>query len=353
MVVDALREVVMGDSDPALLDRRPATRVVRGSASGYERAGRRSGRPRHGRRDGARPLARTHLGHSAHASRRHAAVRDVAVARGVRPLLVVVAVVMVLVGLLLTALPTRTAEWFAWTIDVPMTAVFLGSSYVSIAVLAIAGAWSTSSAGARLAAWSVLAVALLTFLITLVHVDVLHLGGDRSRIALLVAGGWLVTWAAVPPSMGIALRVQARSRTAVRAVGDPLPRALRALLAVLAVVLVCTGGALLVSPTWPADVWPWPLTPLTAGAVGAVLVGHGLAAGHAYLIDDATGVRPLGWGVGAFVLLQSVSLVRHGNALDWLGWGAWTYVAGLALTCAVSAWILLTEADAVAPGSSR
>ena len=59
-----------------------------------------------------------------------------------RVLLVVAAVLVFLAGLQLTVFPTRTAEWFAWTIDVPMTAVFLGAAYWSSAVLEVAGARS-------------------------------------------------------------------------------------------------------------------------------------------------------------------------------------------------------------------
>ncbi|HEV2797652.1 MAG TPA: hypothetical protein VGV65_08530 [Nocardioides sp.] len=270
-----------------------------------------------------------------------------------RTLLVVAAVVVSLMGLLLTALPTRTATWFAWTIDEPMTAVFLGSAYVSSAVLVIAGARSAGGAGARLTSWSVLVMAVLTFIVTLVHVDVLHLGGDRPTSAWLVAGGWLATWAAVPLIIWIALRVQARSPSTARATRQPLPRVLRILLLALAVVLLGTGAGLIVSPTWVADAWSWPLTPLAAGVGGASLVGYGWAAGHALLVGDAQDVLPLGWGVGAFVALQSVSLFRHGDDLGRPGWQVWAYLVVLAWACVVSAWILLTGAAAAARESSR
>lgn len=68
--------------------------------------------------------------------------RDVAVVRPMRVILVAAAVLVFLAGLQLTVFPQRTADWFAWTIDVPMTAVFLGAAYWSSAVLEVAGARS-------------------------------------------------------------------------------------------------------------------------------------------------------------------------------------------------------------------
>ena len=38
--------------------------------------------------------------------------------------------VVFLAGFQLTVFPTRTAEWFSWTIDVPMTAFFLGAGVI-------------------------------------------------------------------------------------------------------------------------------------------------------------------------------------------------------------------------------
>lgn len=287
-------------------------------------------------------------------SRRHAALRDAAVTRPMRVILVVAAVLVFLAGLQLTAFPTRTDRWFSWTIDVPMTAVFLGAAYWSSAVLEVAGARSNGWGRARLTVWTVLVFTVLTLVVTLVHLDKFHLGADQPTSARLVAWGWLGIYAGVPVALALALVVQARARASPRVARQPLPAGLRFLLLTLAVVLVGTGVALLVSPTGASDAWSWPLTPLTARAVGAWLVGLGWAAAHALVLDDVDRVRPLGLSGGAFVLLQSVALVRHGDALDWSGWEALAYAAGLAWTCAVSAWILLLRAeDAGAPGSSR
>ena len=288
-------------------------------------------------------------------SRRHAAGRDTAVARPMRVILVVAAVLVFLAGFQLTVFPTRTAEWFSWTIDVPMTAVFLGAAYWSSAVLEVAGARSSGWARARVTVWTVLVFTVLTLVVTLVHLDKFHLGAEHPTSARLVTVGWLAIYAGVPVAMVAALVLQARSTAAAPdVVRRRLPVGLRVCLVVLAAVLLGAGVALLVSPTWAAGAWSWPLTPLTARAVGAWLVGLGWAAAHARLVDDAERVRPVGLTAVAFVLLESVSLARYGDALDWSGWQAAAYAAGLVWIGAVGVWILLLRgAGAGALGSSR
>ena len=288
-------------------------------------------------------------------SRQHAAQRDAAVARPMRVLLVVAAGLVFLAGLQLTVFTTRTDEWFSWTIDVPMTAVFLGAAYWSSAVLEVAGARSHTWGRARLTVWTVLVFTVLTLVVTLVHLDKFHLGADQPASARLVTWGWLAIYAGVPLAMVAGLVLQSRAGAdVVQAVRRPLPAALRWLLLGLGVVLLASGVALLVDPAWAAQAWSWPLTPLTGRAVGAWLVGLGWAAVHARLIDDTERVRPLGLTGAAFVVFEGVALARHGDALDWGGWQAMAYVAGLAWIAVVSAWILLLRgADAGGRGRSR
>ncbi len=57
-----------------------------------------------------------------------------------RRLLYASAVLVFLAGVQLFVFPTRTEEFFAWTIATPMTAVFLGASYGSAVILEGAGA---------------------------------------------------------------------------------------------------------------------------------------------------------------------------------------------------------------------
>lgn len=274
------------------------------------------------------------------------------VTRGMRRLLVVAAVLVFLAGLQLTVFPTRTADWFAWTIDVPMTAVFLGAAYWSSAVLEVAGARSSTWGRARLTVWTVLVFTVLTLVVTLVHLDKFHLGtADPARA---IAAGWLAIYAVVPVAMVAGLVLQARAGDARQADVVRLPAGLRWLLVGLATVLLATGVALLLVPERAAEAWAWPLTALTARAIGAWLVGLGWASAHARLVDDVASVRPVGLTGAAFVVLETVALLRYGDALEWSGWQAVAYVAGLVWIAVVSAWILLIRAAGAGErGSSR
>ena len=269
--------------------------------------------------------------------------RDVVVLAPMRVILVAAAVLVFLAGFQLTVFPERTADWFAWTIDVPMTAVFLGAAYWASAVLEVAGARSAGWGRARITVWTVLVFTSLTLVVTLVHLENFHLGPGHPASARLVTWGWLAIYAGVPVAMMVALVLQARSREPApgyRSALRPLPTGLRLLLVLLAAVLGVGGLALLLAPTWAADGWPWPLTELTARAVGAWLVGLGWAAGHARVIDDVARVQPLGMTGVAFVVLELVALARYGDALDWTGGPAVAFVLGLGGIAVVSVWIL-------------
>ncbi|MBD3927422.1 hypothetical protein IEZ26_22560 [Nocardioides cavernae] len=257
-----------------------------------------------------------------------------------RLLLVVAAVLVFLAGFQLTVFPTRTAEWFSWTIDVPMTAVFLGAAYWSSAVLEVAGARSRTWSRARLTVWTVLVFTVLTLVVTLVHLDKFHLGAENPAGARAITWGWLAIYAGVPVAMVVGLVLQARAGGTRVVDVVRLPAGLRWLLVGLAALLLATGAALLLAPEWAADGWAWPLTPLTARAIGAWLVGLGWASAHARLVDDRESVRPVGLTGAAFVVLEAVALLRYGDVLDWSGWQAVAYVAGLAWIAVVSAWIL-------------
>jgi hypothetical protein len=264
-----------------------------------------------------------------------------ATSAALRRLLLVAALLVFLAGFQLFVFPRRTADWFAWTIQPPMTAVFLGAAYWSSAVLEVAGAMATGWHRSRVAVGSVLVFTTLTLVVTLVHLDRFHLGGEHPASARAVAWGWLAIYAGVPLMLAaIGARELSMARSGLRNVpGRRLPTALRQLLAGLAVTMIGTGVVLLIVPSTASTLWSWALTPLTARAVGAWLVGLGWAAGHAALIDDASAVRPVGLTGVAFVALQVVALLRHGSDASW-GLAAVGYGVGLLAVGVAAGWIL-------------
>ena len=107
------------------------------------------------------------------------------------------------------------------------------------------------------------------------------------------------------------------------------------------------------APTWADGAWPWALTPLTARAVGAWLLGLGVAAGHAHLVDDVRAVRPLSITAVVFGVLQTAALLRFGDELDWGSVTSWAYVAALVVIAVPGIWTLAVDLRSHETGPSR
>ena len=105
----------------------------------------------------------------------------------------------------------------------------------------------------------------------------------------------------------------------------------------LAVLILGFGAGLFLAPLWADGAWPWLLTPLTARAIGAWLIGLGVAAAHARVIDDLASIRPLAVTGVLFGVLQAVALLRHGDELDWGNPSSWVYVIVLAVLAGAGA----------------
>lgn len=266
-------------------------------------------------------------------------VDEAEVAPAVRRLLYIAALLVFLAGVQLFVFPLRTDEYFAWTIGSPMTAVFLGASYWSAVGLELTAARAPRWSGARIAIPAVFVFTTVTFVVTMVHLDKFHLDGDLPLSTRAVTWAWIAVYAVVPVLMVVALIAQRASSTEV-APPSGLPALVRATLVGLAVVLLGLGAALLVAPGWADSAVPWAQTPLTARAIGAWLVGLGVASAHARLLDDRPSLRPLGLTGVLFGVLQAVALARHGDELDrgtalTVGYGVL-----LVVVTAVSAWAL-------------
>ncbi len=269
--------------------------------------------------------------------------------RSVRVLLVVAAGLVLLAGIPLFVFPLRTEEWFAWTVASPMTAVFLGASYWASAVLEVGGALARTWPRARISVPAVAVFTVLTLVATLLHLPLFHLGADQPAATRAVAWSWLAIYAVVPVVM-LALLLRQRRRTA----GDPvehsvrLPGWVRVLLVAVA-GLLAVGGALLWLAPGDAGWWGWGLTPLTARAVGAWLLGLAVAALHAWVEDDVLRVRPLGATSVVFVVLHLVAVARYGDEIAWDAPGAVGYVLLLACLSVLGVWVV--RAPVAAPAA--
>src|SRR5829696_6786210 len=176
------------------------------------------------------------------------------VAPAMRRLLYVAALLVFLAGVQLFVFPLRTDRYFAWTINSPMTAVFLGASYWSAMALELGAARAARWSSARIAVPAVFLFTTLTLVVTLRHLDRFHLDGDLPANTRAVTWAWLAIYAIVPALLAGAWIVQRGTSTVVpRPAG--LPTAVRATLVALAAVLLGVGVALLVAPGLADAAW--------------------------------------------------------------------------------------------------
>jgi hypothetical protein len=244
---------------------------------------------------------------------------------GMRGILYVASGLVLVEGLILSVFADQTSTYFAWTVNPPLTAAFLGGAYLAAFVLELLAARARDWAHARVAVPAVLIFTTLTLVASLLHLDRFHLGAATST-AQWAAWAWLAIYALVPPILFVLLLLQLR----VRGVDPPrahlLPAWLRTTLWVQAAVMLLLGAALFLAPQAVAPLWPWTLTPLTGRAVGAWLLGIGIAAAHMAWENEFDRARIGLLAYAIFAVLELVALLRYAGTVDWAGPRGWIYV---------------------------
>jgi hypothetical protein len=159
-----------------------------------------------------------------------------------RVLLVAAGVLVFLAGVQLFLFPLRTERYFSWTIDVPMTAVFLGASYWSSLVFEWSAARRTRWVDARIAVPTVFVFTTLTLVATLVHRDKFHFGSELEASTRAVTWIWTAIYAVVPIAMVVLMVVQSRQPGVDPPRTRPLAAWIRVVIALEALLLL-GGGA--------------------------------------------------------------------------------------------------------------
>jgi hypothetical protein len=180
------------------------------------------------------------------------------------------ALLAVIAGVLLFAGATRTDDFFSWTIEPAQTAAFLGAAFWSAAVLFTWASAQHRWERLRIAVYPELAVAVLLLIATYMHLDKFH--ND------VFGYFWVAVYSMAP---AVLIYLVAATRAADRpAVGEetvPMSNWLRAALVLQGAAFAVYGLGLFISPSGFDGAWPWALTPLTARAIAAFLLGFALA----------------------------------------------------------------------------
>jgi hypothetical protein len=110
---------------------------------------------------------------------------------GMRAMFIVSCVTVSVAGFQLFVLTEYTDRFFAWTIDVPLTAAFLGACYWGSFALVLVASRQQAWARARIAVPGVWLFTVLTLIATLIHIDLF-------RMDSVFGWAWLVVYVVVP-----------------------------------------------------------------------------------------------------------------------------------------------------------
>ena len=246
-----------------------------------------------------------------------------------RWLLIVAGLLVLGAGNSLFLFSEQTDEYFAWTIANPLIAAFLGAAFWSSCALEILSAREAAWSRARMAVPAVLVFTILTAVATLVHRDIFH--------DTWIAWVWIGVYLIVPPVVMIVLGMQLQAPGVDEPRRFPLPSWLRAMSVVQGLVLLSAGAALMLAPLDAMTIWPWPLTELTARAIGAWLIGLGVIAGQAAWENDFLRARASAVAAILLALLESIALVRYPDTIDFNSIEAVVYLFALANVAVVGA----------------
>jgi hypothetical protein len=226
------------------------------------------------------------------------------------------------VGVFTFVLSESTERLFAWPINPPLTAAFLGANYWAAFFLALLSARERIWGRARITYAVSLVFTSLTLLATLLHLDKFQFGNVNGWL-------WLIVYIAVPPTLVFLLPRQLRLPGREPPRTAPLERWLLPVVTLQGLVVLVIGVALWVDPSSADSLWPWSLTPLTADAVGAWLLA--LATGLAATLweRDWARIRVATPTYVAMPVLQFVALARFSDSVNWDGAGVWCYLAFL------------------------
>ena len=251
---------------------------------------------------------------------------------GMRVLLASFAVLTALATVALFILSRTTEETFAWTIQPPLTAAFLGAGYAAGCVLVVLSLRARYWAHVRVPVLTIFVFVVLTLVATLVHINRLHFDDDFGGLDVLAKAAawfWLAVYVVVPLAMLLLIVVQERAPGDDPPAQHPVPEVLRVALAVESAALLVVGALLFIEPTTTTSVWPWDLTPFTARIVAAWLLAFGLATALAAVAGDLERLRTAAIAYTVFGVLVLVSVLRFPGTMAWDDPVSWAFV-GLA-----------------------
>jgi hypothetical protein len=235
-----------------------------------------------------------------------------------------------LLGALLFLLSTKTAKYFAWTIEPPLTAAVLGANYWASTVLAILASRQPLWAQGRISISVAVLFAPLVTAATFFHLHLFHI--HSSGITLVITWFWLIAYGLYPIQLSFLLVKQLRVPGGDPPRTHPLPVWVKTILAAHVAVLIPIGLLMFSAPGVARPLWPWDVPALSAQVLSAWCLGFGVLALHAIIENDLDRVKVALWGYPVLGVLQVIVIARFGDSVQWREPGAWYFAAFVAST---------------------
>ena len=166
----------------------------------------------------------------------------------------------VVAGPVLYFFPGKTASYFAWTIQHPLTPVFMGAAYfagVGNLIAVLENRWSL----ARVQLPAIIVFSSLMLISTLLHIPVFNWSHP-------VAWAWLAVYLVSPVAATVVFVQMERGFRPPEFESRQLPRGFSALMIIAGAIQALLGVALFLFPGQVAPLWAWSLTPLTSRVIG-------------------------------------------------------------------------------------
>jgi hypothetical protein len=241
---------------------------------------------------------------------------------GLRRFYYVAILLVTSVGFFTFVLSSDTERLFAWTINPPLTAAFLGANYFAAFFLALLAARERVWAYAAISYVVSVVFTTMTLVATLLHLEKFNFDNVNGWL-------WTIVYVTVPPLLVVLGFRQLRVPGVDPPRSAPIEGWLVILVAAQSAIALVVGVVLFAAPSSADDFWPWSLTPLTARTVAAW--AFALAGGLAFTASsrDWTRVRIATPTYTAIPLLQFVALARFSETVDWSSVRLWVYLAYL------------------------
>jgi hypothetical protein len=223
--------------------------------------------------------------------------------------------------------PTHT-DWFAWPVKPTMTPLIMGAGYISGAYFFTRAALARQWHRVHLGFLPITAFTIFEAIATLRNLDPF----DHGRVAFWV---WVVLYAITPVLVPLAwLRNRATDPGTLEPGDRYVPRRIRTVLTAAGAVQCAVAAVLLISPSTMIDVWPWKLTPLSAGVLGGWFALPGVVALMMAIDGRWSAIRITLQSQAIGLALILVGVARAWDEFDTSNVVTYLIVGGLALLLA-------------------